>query len=195
MFGVADLSLSSRLPVELLPEAQRLLRVHKINFELVPNEKQPWIGIWSYPAGEHKIQILDTLTGLDFFETLIHEMAHATKWDKMGRRGQDHGVEWKAEYRRLMKPFLTLKRWTPEEKARFSKPTSKKPVDLEKLKEKYPEHTFLIEFNVGQEFIYGGKSYVIKRKGCVNFTCVSSKDPTKRYKLYKLSSVLGPSRL
>lgn len=120
--SVSDLSLSTRLPVELLGEAQRLLKVHEVTFELVPNENQHWAGKWSCHNRQHKIQIVDTLTSVDFLDTFIHEMAHAVKWDRHGRNGQAHGVEWKAVYRELMKPFLTLRCWALHEKEKLTKP-------------------------------------------------------------------------
>src|SRR5690606_5517085 len=37
---------------------------------------------------------------------LVHEFAHYTTFQKY-RRHEPHGAEWKAEYKRLMRPFLS----------------------------------------------------------------------------------------
>ena len=168
-------TLSTRLPEGLLGEAQRLLRVHNVNFELVPEEKQTWIGLWSYRNQQHKIQVVDTLTGVDFLETFVHEVAHAVKWDRHGRQGNAHGVQWKAVYHELMKPFLALKCWAPHEKEKLTKPGAKQHLTLEDLRKENPGCRFLMEAEKGQQFHWRGGDYTVVRRTAAFYRCLEIK--------------------
>jgi SprT protein len=54
----------------------------------------------------HQITINHDLNKYAFLNTLIHEIAHLTAWQKYGDHIQNHGKEWKQEYRQLLHPFL-----------------------------------------------------------------------------------------
>lgn len=54
----------------------------------------------------HRISVNEDLNKYAFLVVLIHEFAHYTTFQKF-RRHQPHGQEWKAEYKRLMRPFLS----------------------------------------------------------------------------------------
>jgi len=56
--------------------------------------------------GFHIVRINNNLNRYSFLITLIHEFAHASIWDKYGRRVTPHGNEWKDQYRKMMLPFL-----------------------------------------------------------------------------------------
>lgn len=56
---------------------------------------------------KHRISINYNLNPYAFLITLVHEFAHRTTFEKYGPRVNPHGAEWKAEFQRLMKPFLT----------------------------------------------------------------------------------------
>ncbi|HWY33961.1 MAG TPA: SprT-like domain-containing protein, partial [Nitrosopumilaceae archaeon] len=54
----------------------------------------------------HQITINFNLNPYSFLVTLVHEIAHLTNWNKYQNRVDPHGTEWKAEFRRMMMPFL-----------------------------------------------------------------------------------------
>lgn len=54
----------------------------------------------------HRISVNDDLNRYAFLVVLVHEFAHYSTFQKH-RRHAPHGPEWKAEYRRLMQPFLS----------------------------------------------------------------------------------------
>jgi len=54
----------------------------------------------------HRITVNEDLNKYSFLVVLVHEFAHFTTFQKY-RRHQPHGAEWKAEYKRLMRPFLS----------------------------------------------------------------------------------------
>jgi len=180
--------LSTRLPLELLGEAQRLLDVYKIHLEIVPKKKQPWIGLWSYPNRQHNIQIVDTQIGVDFLETFVHEMAHAVKWDRYGRQGNAHGMQWKAVYHELMKPFLALRCWSPHEKEKLSKPGAKQRITLEDLRRENPGCQFLMEAKKGQQFQWQGNDYTIVRRTAAFYRCLDIKTGAM-WKIFKRARV------
>jgi SprT protein len=193
--NVVDPSLSTRLPAGLLGEAQRLLRVHKIDFEIVSVGMKGWnerhLGLWSYRNSQHKIQIMDTLTGVDFLDTFVHEIAHAVTWDKYKKSAQSHGKQWRDEYRQLMKPFLFMRVWTQSEIERLTKPAAVKKNTFDEMKKKFPSTRFLCELNVGDTFTDKGGTFMVKNKGKgANFYCsrVGDSNLWKFPKFYRLEA-------
>lgn len=64
------------------------------------------LGDWRFKNGNHYITINNDLCPEQFFMTLVHEIAHATTWDKYKNNVKPHGVEWKQEFRSHMLPLL-----------------------------------------------------------------------------------------
>lgn len=54
----------------------------------------------------HRISVNEELNKYMFLVVLIHEFAHYNTFQKY-RRHEPHGREWKLEYKRLMRPFLS----------------------------------------------------------------------------------------
>lgn len=54
----------------------------------------------------HRITVNEDLNRYAFLVVLVHEFAHYATFKKF-RRHEPHGAEWKAEYKRLMRPFLS----------------------------------------------------------------------------------------
>jgi SprT protein len=54
----------------------------------------------------HRITVNEDLNKYAFLTVLIHEFAHFTTFQRY-KRHEPHGKEWKAEYKRLMQPFLS----------------------------------------------------------------------------------------
>jgi SprT protein len=54
----------------------------------------------------HRISVNSDLNKYSFLVVLVHEFAHYSTFQKF-KRHQPHGREWKAEYKRLMRPFLS----------------------------------------------------------------------------------------
>lgn len=57
--------------------------------------------------GKNLIKINQDLNQYSFLITLVHELAHASIWNKYGRRVKPHGDEWKKEFQKMMLRFLT----------------------------------------------------------------------------------------
>jgi hypothetical protein len=57
----------------------------------------------------HAITVNEDLNPYAFLTTFLHEVAHATTWErhqKRIRRIRPHGIEWKAEYGRILAPVV-----------------------------------------------------------------------------------------
>lgn len=57
----------------------------------------------------HRISVNEDLNPYAFLTTLLHEIAHAATWESHRarlRRVRPHGVEWKAEFERLVRPVV-----------------------------------------------------------------------------------------
>lgn len=54
----------------------------------------------------HRITVNSDLNKYAFLAVLVHEFAHYTTFQKY-KRHHPHGKEWKAEYKRMMRPFLS----------------------------------------------------------------------------------------
>jgi SprT protein len=55
----------------------------------------------------HRVTVNEDLNKYAFLVTLIHEFAHYTTYIRNKRWTQPHGSQWKAEYHRLMRPFMS----------------------------------------------------------------------------------------
>ncbi|MFM8986733.1 MAG: hypothetical protein ACKONH_11895 [Planctomycetia bacterium] len=62
----------------------------------------------------HRISVNQDLNPYAFLTTLLHEIAHAATWERherwrrRGPRVRPHGVEWRAEYAAILRPFIAL---------------------------------------------------------------------------------------
>jgi SprT protein len=80
-----------------------------LDFKLkITKERTSKLGDYRPPHSglNHQITINYNLNTYSFFVTLIHEIAHLTTWNKYRNSVSPHGEEWKAEFRRMMLPFL-----------------------------------------------------------------------------------------
>ena len=130
--------------------------------------------------GYHIVRINNNLNKYSFLITLIHELAHASIWEKYGRRVNPHGNEWKDQYRKMMLPFLNPE-FFPEDILRLlsnhminPKATTVRDLELYMILKKYDKNrsTFISEINDGDEFsIDNGKRFVRIEKLRKNYKC------------------------
>lgn len=156
--------LAERLPVELQSTANQLLLDNKISL-CVTNLKVGTLGLWTYDNGCHIIYIKNSLYGVDFLCTFIHEVAHATHWDSGVNVRNAHGKEWKAEYHKSLRKFINLRTWTDDEKAKLMKPAAVKKRTLAEQKAIYPGAKFVCELSIGEIFSHKGLRFIVKNRG------------------------------
>ena len=93
---------------------------------------------------------------------------------EMGQ-GNAHGMQWKAVYHELMKPFLALRCWSPHEKEKLSKPGAKQRITLEDLRRENPGCQFLMEAKKGQQFHWRGHDCTVVRRTAAFYRCLDIK--------------------
>ena len=145
----------------------------------------------------HVIRINNNLNKYEFLITLIHEIAHASIWEKYGRRVNPHGDEWKEQYKKMILPFLNPE-FFPEDILRsFSnhminpRASTVRDMELSKILKKYDKNrsTFISEINDGDEFsIDNGKRFVRIEKLRKNYKCKEI-STGKLYRFSPLSEV------
>ncbi len=59
-----------------------------------------------YNGYGHRISVNHNLNPYAFLITTVHEFAHLATWNAHKNRVKPHGTEWKANFKRLMKPFI-----------------------------------------------------------------------------------------
>jgi predicted SprT family Zn-dependent metalloprotease len=59
-----------------------------------------------YAGQGHRISINYDLNSYSFLVTTVHEFAHLLTWNEHKRKAKPHGSEWKANFKRMMRPFF-----------------------------------------------------------------------------------------
>ena len=128
----------------------------------------------------HVVRINNNLNKYAFLITLIHEIAHASIWEKYGRRVNPHGDEWKEQYKKMILPFLNPE-FFPEDILRSlsnhminPRASTVRDLELSMILKKYDKHksTFINEINDGDEFyIDNGKRFIRMEKLRKNYQC------------------------
>lgn len=147
--------------------------------------------------GKHVIRINNNMNKYAFLITLIHEMAHASIWNKYGRKVTPHGIEWKNEFQKMMLPFLNPN-FFPE---KILKPLSLhminpksstiRDVELSKILNNFDNEDiiFLSDLKDGDEFrIRSGKKFRRIEKLRKNYKCVEV-NTSKLYRFSPLAEV------
>lgn len=99
--------LSERLPVGFDAMVSDWLEKTPINI-IIKRPRNSKLGDFRPPHKNQlaRISINSDLHPVEFLITLAHELAHWVNWNQHGRRVKPHGVEWKAEYRKLLLQIL-----------------------------------------------------------------------------------------
>lgn len=110
--GLLDVALSSRLPPGVASYVETLLgrqamevRVVRPRRSKLGDHRPPQRGV-----RVHRITINDDLNPYAFLTTLLHEVAHASTWERYHdhrRRGvRPHGREWQSEFAAVLRPIV-----------------------------------------------------------------------------------------
>jgi predicted SprT family Zn-dependent metalloprotease len=94
-----------RLPTPIATSLTSTIQMLNITL-VVSKPRKTKLGDWRFSNNMHKITINNDLSPQQFFMTLVHEIAHATTWNKYRGSVKPHGVQWKSEFRNLMLPLL-----------------------------------------------------------------------------------------
>ncbi len=108
--------LSEYLPEAMIDPVFAWVVRHQIHLKITRSRASK-LGDYRPPGSRqsyHRITINYDLNPYAFFITFVHELAHLLTHKQYGRMAQAHGMEWKANYRKLMKPFLEKNLFPPD---------------------------------------------------------------------------------
>ncbi len=99
--------LEQYLPPQCAPVIARWIDHFQCQFK-VSRTRNTKLGDYRPPfAGEgHRISINYDLNAYAFLVTTVHEFAHLLTWNEHKRKAKPHGAEWKANFKRMMRPFF-----------------------------------------------------------------------------------------
>ena len=140
-------------------------------------------------GGRCDIRVSSKYTGVRYFLTLTHEIAHAIVWSKYKYKTSPHGKEWKDEYRSFVLRFMT-KGYFPLELEQaivihMANPPFCAKLHTELIKVLYPGTLPLKEIRCGVRFMLAGDFVYVKtrqRYSTVYFRCVNT---NAEYKIHK----------
>ncbi len=100
-------TLRKHLPEAAWPPVQAWLQQHPLSVQVV-KPRRTKLGDYrgSFRGEAPRITVNNDLNPYAFLVTLVHEFAHHSTF-LVARRAEPHGLEWKSEYQRLMRPFLS----------------------------------------------------------------------------------------
>jgi len=153
------------------------------------------------PGQQPRLSINFNLNPYAFLITLLHEMAHLLVWKKhqyVYRSLKPHGIEWKNEFKNLMRPFLfsaifpepllnTLKRHMLNPKASSSSDVQLMRA-LRQFDQKNDTQKILDDLSVGDVFQLRNNSFKVIRKNRSRFLCENISN-RKRYLIHALAEI------
>ncbi|TSA50194.1 MAG: sprT domain-containing protein [Sphingobacteriales bacterium] len=171
------------VPPKSLPLLVNWIDEYKIKVIITPNRKTV-MGDYRSPdySRGHVITVNGTLNPFAFTITFVHEVAHLIVWLKYQGSVASHGLEWKNNFKDLMKPFL-IKQIFPEdiltalEKYLLNPAASScADIDLTKALARYNKNPTLHLEDIieGSEFVtLDGKAYRKGKKFRKRYMCVN----------------------
>lgn len=101
--------LEQYLPPQSAPLIARWIDHFQCDFK-ISRTRNTKLGDYRAPFGEqsHRISINYDLNAYAFLVTTVHEFAHLLTWNEHKRKARPHGAEWKANFKRMMRPFFEL---------------------------------------------------------------------------------------
>lgn len=99
--------LANYLPPDSAPTIARWIDHFQCDFK-ISRARNSKYGDYRPPyAGQgHRISINHDLNPYAFLVTTVHEFAHLLTWNEHQRKAKPHGAEWKANFKRMMRPFF-----------------------------------------------------------------------------------------
>ena len=99
--------LAQYLPPQSAPLIARWIDHFQCDFK-ISRTRNTKLGDYRPPFGGqgHRISINYDLNPYAFLVTTVHEFAHLLTWNEHKRKAKPHGTEWKANFKRMMRPFF-----------------------------------------------------------------------------------------
>lgn len=101
--------LAQYLPTTAAPTIAKWIDYFQCEFK-ISKSRATKLGDYRHPfkADGHKISVNNNLNQYAFLITTVHEFAHLLTWNEYKNKVKPHGLEWKNNFKRMMKPFFDL---------------------------------------------------------------------------------------
>lgn len=96
------------LPQNSVDYCSELIMYYKMHLHIEVERKGRYGDYTPHSGKGFRISVNHNLSKFEFLITFIHEMAHHTTYLKYGPRHDAHGVEWKDEFKIVMRPFFMM---------------------------------------------------------------------------------------
>lgn len=100
--------LHNYIPENSVQYCAELIMYYKMHLHIEVERKGRYGDYTPHSGKGYRISVNHNLSKFEFLITFIHELAHHTTHLKHGARHDAHGIEWKAEFKRVMRPFFEL---------------------------------------------------------------------------------------
>jgi hypothetical protein len=101
-------ALRKYMPNAALDLCTSLIMQYRLHLHIEVERKGRYGDYTPHSGQGSRISINHNLSPFEFLITFVHELAHHTAFLKYGNKHEPHGVEWKEEYKRCMRPFFDL---------------------------------------------------------------------------------------
>lgn len=101
--------LQQYMPEQAAPIIAKWIDYFQCEFKISKNRSTK-LGDYRHPFKDkgHKISVNNDLNPYAFLVTTVHEFAHLLTWNDHKNKAKPHGIEWKNNFKRMMKPFFEL---------------------------------------------------------------------------------------
>lgn len=107
--------LKNYMPEAAAPVIAKWIDYFQCEFKVSRNRGTKF-GDYRSPFGGkgHRISVNYDLNAYAFLVTTVHEFAHLYTWNQHQHKAKPHGMEWKSNFKRMMKPFFELNLFPPD---------------------------------------------------------------------------------
>lgn len=99
--------LAQFMPAEAAPIISEWINQYKCAFKISKSRLTKFGDYCPPQRGQgHKISVNHNLNQFAFLVTTVHEFAHLITWNQYQNAVKPHGIEWKANFKLMMQPFL-----------------------------------------------------------------------------------------
>ena len=195
-----DELLKEYLPEKAVSQVMKWIIQKKVHLKITRGRLSK-LGDYRPPIhySNHRISINHNLNQYSFLITFVHEMAHLNVWENHKDTVAPHGIEWKIEYKKLMKVILKNTIFPIDIHEALlksiinSKASSSSELSLSRVLKKYDENSFGIDLeNLPENALFqieNGNKFIKGEKRRVRYICKNMSNK-KMYLFHPLTSVM-----
>ncbi len=195
-----DEILREYLPDKSVRQVMKWIVQKKVHLKIT-RDRSSKLGDYRPPINysNHRISINHNLNQYSFLITFVHEMAHLNVWESHKNRVAPHGIEWKTEYRKLMKVILKNNIFPTDihevllQSIINSKASSTSDIKLSRLLKKYDDNSFGVDLeNLPEKALFqieNGNKFIKGEKRRIRYICKNVNN-NKMYLFHPLTSVV-----